>query len=128
MARQAVTAGLLPRPVFADLLAALDDGDARAVALFRDRARLVGRAVALLLDVINPEILVVTEAGVVRHPELLAELRREVAERSHVCTDPDRTVVASSFGSGALGAAAGSIVLDIAYANPLDLRAVPART
>jgi hypothetical protein len=25
--------------------------------LFRDRARLVGRAVALLLDVINPEVL-----------------------------------------------------------------------
>lgn len=128
MARQAVTAGLLPRPVFMDLLAALDDGDARAVALFRDRARLIGRAVALLLDVINPEILVVTEAGVIRHPELLAELRCEVAERSHVCTDPERTVVASSFGNCVLGAAAGSIVLDTTYANPLDLRVVPART
>jgi predicted NBD/HSP70 family sugar kinase len=96
--------------------------------LFRDRARLVGRAVALLLDVINPEVLVVTEAGVVRDPDLLAALRGEVAERSHVCTDPERTVVASSFGSRALGVAAGSIMLDATYARPLDLRPQPART
>lgn len=128
VARHATMAGLLPRPVFADLLTALETGDRDVRMLFRDRARLVGRAVALLLDVINPEVLVVTEAGVVRDPDLLAELRGEVAERSHVCTDPERTVVASSFGSRALGVAAGSIMLDATYARPLDLRPQPART
>jgi predicted NBD/HSP70 family sugar kinase len=127
MARHAVSAGLLARPVFADLLASLEAGNAGARSLFRDRARLVGRAAAMLLDVVNPEILVVTEAGVVRDPELLAELRGEVAERSRVCTDPERTVVASSFGSRALGVAAGSVVLDATYAHPLDLRPSPAQ-
>ena len=38
-------------------------GDRRAVGLFRERARLVGAAAALLFDLLNPELLVVTEAG-----------------------------------------------------------------
>ena len=128
MARHAVAAGLLRRPVFADLVAALEGGDRRAKEMFRDRARLVGRAAALLLDVINPEVLFVTEAGVARDPDLLIELRDEVAARSHVCADPERTVVASSFGTRVLSVAAGSIVLDATYADPSDLRPSPART
>jgi hypothetical protein len=84
--------------------------------------------VALLLDVINPEILVVAEAGITRRPELLDELHTEVAERAHVTADPRRTVVASSFGTRTLGVAAGSIVLHEAYTRPLELRPAPART
>jgi predicted NBD/HSP70 family sugar kinase len=124
----AAAAGLLPSADFTDLLGALETGEPWAVDLFRDRARLVGRAVGMLLDVINPEILVVVEAGVVRRPELLAELHAEVARYSHVCSDPEHTVVASSFGARALGVAAGSVVLNEAYAHPLDLSPVPAQT
>jgi predicted NBD/HSP70 family sugar kinase len=128
LAEHATTTGLLPEARFPDVLAALEADEPWAVALFRERARLVGRAVALLLDVINPEILVVAEAGITRRPELLDELHAEVAERAHVAADPRRTVVASSFGRRTLGVAAGSIVLYEAYARPLELGPPPART
>ena len=123
LARRAVADGRLAVPRFSDVLAALDAGERWAVDLFRERARSVGRAAALLLDVINPEILVVCEAATARHPELLADVHDEVARRSHVCTDPERTVVAGSFGTRALGVAAGSVVLHETYARPLDLPA-----
>jgi hypothetical protein len=59
--------------------------------------------------------------------DLLDDLHAEVAERAHVAADPRRTVVASSFGTRALGVAAGSIVLHEAYARPLELRPSPVR-
>jgi predicted NBD/HSP70 family sugar kinase len=121
LAGRAVAEGRLAAPRFAELLTAVEAGEPWAVDLFRDRARAVGRAAALLLDVINPEILVVCEAGTARRPELLADIQDEVARRSHVCADPGRTVVAGSFGRGALGVAAGSVVLHETYARPLDL-------
>jgi predicted NBD/HSP70 family sugar kinase len=126
LAEHAATTGLLTEAHFPDVLDALEADEPWAVALFRERARLVGRAVALLLDVINPEILVVAEAGIARRPELLDELHTEVAERAHVAADPRRTVVPSSFDRSALGVAAGSIVLHEAYARPLELRPSPA--
>ncbi|OLT12553.1 hypothetical protein BJF78_24185 [Pseudonocardia sp. CNS-139] len=121
LARRAVEEGRLRTPRFSDVLAALGAGERWAVALFRERARAIGRAAALLVDVINPEILVVCEAGTARRPELLDDLREEVALRSHVCADPGRTVVSGSFGARALGVAAGSVVLHETYTRPLDL-------
>ena len=119
LTQHAARAGRIPRPAFEELLGAVESGQGWAVELFADRARLVGRAVATLLDVINPEILVVTEAGIARRPELLAELHDEVAARSRVCPDPARTVFASSFGTQSLGVAGGTVVLHETYARPL---------
>jgi hypothetical protein len=90
--------------------------------MFRERARLIGAAAALLLDLLNPELLVVTEAGVVYLPECLEDLRAEVSERSRVCGDPARSVIATSFGEDALAVAAGAVVLDAVYASPLGRR------
>jgi predicted NBD/HSP70 family sugar kinase len=123
IAQQAAADGLVPAPRFADVLAALEADEPWARELFRRRVRLVGRAVALLLDVINPELLVICEAGTARRPDLIDELHEEIARRSHVCPDPRRTVVAGSFGSGALGVAAGSVILHDIYARPVDLPA-----
>jgi predicted NBD/HSP70 family sugar kinase len=114
-ARQGITQG----PAFDALLAAAQAGDQRALQLFRDRARLVGAAAALLLDVLNPEILVVTEAGVIYLPECLDDLRAEVRARPGLRRDPRRSIVATSFGGDALPVAAGSVLLDAVYANPL---------
>lgn len=127
IAEHAAAMGFVPRADFALLIAALEGGEPWAMTLFRDRARLVGRAVGILLDVINPEVCVVCEAGIVRDAGLLAELHAEVARISHVCSDPAHTIVASSFGTHALGVAAGSVVLNEAYARPLDLSRRPAR-
>jgi predicted NBD/HSP70 family sugar kinase len=120
LALRGAVAGIIPGRPYAALLALARAGDRRAVGLFRERARLVGAAAALLFDLLNPELLVVTEAGAVCLPECLADLRAEVSERSRTCGDPGRTVIATSFGVDALPVAAGAVVLDAVYANPLD--------
>ncbi|MEJ3659152.1 ROK family transcriptional regulator [Actinomycetes bacterium KLBMP 9759] len=125
LAERAVADGRLATPHFPDALAALERDEPWALALFRSRSRAVGRAVALLLDVINPDVLVVTDSATPRRPELLADLHDEVARRSHVCAQPAETVVAGSFGTAALAVAASSVVLSELFARPLDL---PART
>ncbi|MEV6525616.1 ROK family protein [Longispora sp. NPDC051575] len=106
------------------LLVRAEAGDEVALGLFRDRAELVGRAAALLFDLINPEVLVVTEPGVIRFPDCLAVLRAEVARHSQVCEDPDRTVLPSSFPGRVLGMAAVTAALDAVYQRPLALELV----
>jgi predicted NBD/HSP70 family sugar kinase len=115
--------GITPDPSFASLLAMARGGDRRATNLFRERARLLGSAATLLLDVLNPEVLVIAEAGAVYLPECLEVLRTEVSERSRVGSGPGRSIVATSFGSDALPVAAGTVILDAVYANPLRRRA-----
>ena len=119
LAQRAARAGIIGEPSFPDLLAAARAGDKRATALFRDRTRLVGAAAALLLDVLNPEVLVVTESGTAHLRECLELLRQEVRRRSTVTGDPGRRVVATSFGADALPVAGGAVMLDAVYASPL---------
>jgi predicted NBD/HSP70 family sugar kinase len=123
VAGRAVAYGRLRAPRFSDVLAAAEADEPWALDLLRDRARAVGRAAALLLDVINPQVLVVCEAGTARRPELLADLRAEVARHTHRGGDVAATVVAGSFGVQALGVAAGSVVLRETYERPLELPA-----
>ncbi|MGW1025260.1 ROK family protein [Streptomyces sp. NPDC002577] len=118
MVRQAAEQGLSAGS-FAELLEQALAGEARAVALFRRRARLVGRAAALLLDMFDPEVLVVVEPGAGRLPQCLADLRAEVAERSWVCDDPERAVVPSSFTGSVLATAGGAVALGALYGDPL---------
>ncbi|WP_405900614.1 ROK family protein [Streptomyces sp. NBC_00727] len=116
--RRAAAQGLVTGS-FPELLDRALAGDARAVALFRRRARLVGRAAALLLDMFDPEVLVVVEPGAGRMPECLADLRAEVAERSWVCDDPERAVVPSSFTGSVPAVAGGAVALGSLYTDPL---------
>ncbi|MFE4954644.1 ROK family protein [Streptomyces sp. NPDC056653] len=118
MVRRAAEQGLLVAS-FRELLDQALAGEARAVALFRRRAGLVGRAAALLLDMFDPEVLVVVEPGAGRIPECLADLREQVAERSWVCDDPERAVVPSSFTGSVLATAGGAVALGALYLDPL---------
>ncbi|AJE81337.1 ROK family protein [Streptomyces albus] len=118
MVRQAKQLGL-ETGTFRELLGLALAGEPRAVALFRRRARLVGRAAALLLDMFDPEVLVVVEAGSSREPALLAALREEVAARSWVCEDPARAVVPGSFTGTVLATAGAAVALGALYADPL---------
>lgn len=118
MVRRAAAQGLVVGS-FRELLDRALAGDPRAVALFRRRARLVGRAAALLLDMFDPEVLVVVEPGAGRIPECLADLRAEVAERSWVCEDPERAVVPTSFTGTVLATAGGAVALGALYTDPL---------
>jgi predicted NBD/HSP70 family sugar kinase len=119
--------GVIPEPSFGRLLAAARDGDRRAGRLFHERARLLGAAAALLLDLLNPELLVVTEQGIRHVPGCLEILRAEVSERSRLCADPGRSIVEGSFGDDVLPVAAGTVILDALYASPLQRQAVVSR-
>jgi predicted NBD/HSP70 family sugar kinase len=109
-AREAgVTDGVNPMHV----VAAAAGGDLAATRLLVDRARRVGRAVGLLLDVLNPETVVVTEIGVLHREDCLSALRDEVgAERA-------AAVMPTSFADSVLAVAGGSVALDVLYRDPL---------
>ena len=100
---RAAREGVIPEPSFDCLLSAARVGDRRAAGLFHERARLLGSAAALLLDLLNPELLVVSEQGIRHVPGCLEILRAEVRERSRLCADPGRSIVAASFGDRSAG-------------------------
>lgn len=118
MVRRAVAAGLSVSS-FPALLERALAGDPTARELFLRRARLVGRAAAVLLDMFDPEVLIVVEPGVGRLPECLATLRAEVADRSWVCDDPEHRVVPSSFTGSVLATAGPAVALGALYDDPL---------
>ncbi|GID91136.1 ROK family protein [Amorphoplanes digitatis] len=121
LVRRALATGLIDQPVISALVQAAAGGSAGALELLRNRARLVGRAAALLLDLFDPEVLVVAEAGANQLPECLATLRAEVAGWSSAAADVDRVVRPSSFPGTVLAVAGGAVALDQVYASPLDL-------
>ncbi|MEU4656695.1 ROK family transcriptional regulator [Streptomyces sp. NPDC023723] len=113
LCRRARAAGLAVGDDPTRVLGAAADGDPRAVRLLTDRARAVGRAAGLLLDVLNPETVVVTEIGAMHREDCLAALRAAVgAGRAG-------GVAASSFRRSPLAVAGGAVVLDDLYRDPL---------
>ncbi|HEX3784877.1 MAG TPA: ROK family transcriptional regulator [Pseudonocardiaceae bacterium] len=122
LAHRAAAEGIIARPSFPALLAAAKAGDPRARKVFLRRAEVLGGAVALLLAVVNPDVLVITEEGMLFLPEGLDTLRATVAARSHAGTDPVRQVVVSSFpAADLLAVAAGTVALEAVYRDPTGL-------
>lgn len=117
LAARAATTGVVAEPSFGSLLDAALAGDPRANAMFRLRARAVGGAAAMLLDMFNPEVLVVVEAGAMLLPGCLEVLRAEARCRWHGGGEPP--VAATSFGRDVLHIAASAVMLSEIYANPL---------
>ncbi|MFI8085497.1 ROK family protein [Kitasatospora sp. NPDC086009] len=114
--------GITSRPDRAELIAAVQAGDRRADLLVRRRAAIVGRALALLADVVNPDLLVLTETFAVLDPVYLDVVRAEFALRSHLHRDAD-LLIAQRRGADALAVAAGAAVLGVLYARPLQATA-----
>ncbi|MEV4641694.1 ROK family transcriptional regulator [Actinoplanes sp. NPDC049548] len=119
LVRRAVAGGVIDRPDVGALVEAALDGRAEAVALFEHRARLVGRAAAVLLDLFDPEVLVVAEAGANRLPACLETLRAEAAAWSSASADAAKIIRATSFPRHVLAVAGGAVALDQVYAAPL---------
>ncbi|THA68591.1 ROK family transcriptional regulator [Streptomyces sp. A0958] len=118
MARTAVRRGIVPWPDAFLVVDAAAAGDRRADRLLRERARAVGRATALLLDVLNPDLVVVTEHASLTNPEYLEEIKGAAVDHSHVCQDPGR-IVSPHAGTAVLPVAAGAVVLNPLFRNPL---------
>lgn len=113
LCRRARAAGVIDGVNPMHVLRAATDGDPVALRLLTDRARMTGRAAGLLLDVLNPETVVVTELGVLSRQDCLAALRNAVgSERA-------AAVVPTSFADSVLAVAGGSVALDVLYRDPL---------
>ncbi|WP_079031916.1 ROK family protein [Streptomyces specialis] len=118
VAERAVREGVVPEPDVRLVVDAAATGDRRADRLLRERARLVGRAAALLTDVLNPDVVLVTEMSSLLNPEYLAVMGAELVARSHVCDDPARLAPPHA-GPAVLPVAGGTPALSALYRNPL---------
>ncbi|MET8248447.1 ROK family protein [Streptomyces sp. NPDC005202] len=115
LCRRAREAGVIDGANPMDVVAAAAAGDAAAVRLLVERARMTGRAAGLLSDVLNPETVVVTEVGIIHREDCLTAMRGAVG--------PDRAadVVPISFPDSVLAVAGGSVALDVLYRDPLGV-------
>ncbi|WP_159923052.1 ROK family transcriptional regulator [Rhodococcus sp. WAY2] len=119
LVRRAMQLGIIERPIFGDLLDAGRRRQPAALALFEERAHGVGVVAARLLDLFNPEVLIVCDQGVSRIPDSLDTVRRAVGESSVTCDDPSRSVLSTSFPGRALPVSAGSVILAELFRAPL---------
>ncbi|GHG93159.1 ROK family transcriptional regulator [Streptomyces lanatus] len=113
LCRRARAAGVIGGTNPRHVVRAARDGDPVAVRLLTERARMTGRAVGLLLDVLNPETVVVTELGVVHREDCLAALRAGVGDERAAA------VVPTGFPHSVLAVAGGAVALDMLYRDPL---------
>ncbi|MER6473776.1 ROK family transcriptional regulator [Streptomyces collinus] len=96
------------------VVAAAAAGDTVARGLLVERARATGRAVGLLLDVLNPETVVVTEIGVLHFEDCLGALRDAAGPARSAAVLP------TSFPDSVLAVAGGSVMLDVLFRDPLS--------
>ncbi|MEY9847170.1 ROK family transcriptional regulator [Streptacidiphilus sp. MAP5-3] len=103
---------------FEDLVRRAQQGDRAAGTLLRRRARHVGRAAALVLDLVNPE-LVVLAGGPLQTPEYLPDVRRELVRRSQLGAEAAARLVPSALGPHALVLSSAAPFLDAYFSDPL---------
>lgn len=117
---EAVRRGIVPEP--ADnavnlLVDAAATGDPRADRLLRERARSVGRAAALLLDVFNPAVMVVGELSSILHDGYLDEIRDAAGDPVRY----GRRIVAPHAGPAVLPVASATVLLAPLFRDPSRL-------
>lgn len=114
---------------YGDLLAASSSGVTRATELLQERARRVGAALALLVEVLDPHLVVVAGAGL-EDPTVLPHLRAGVADhvRRSLALPAEELVVGTSFGEQAPMFASAALILDVFYRRPSDLPPLAAST
>lgn len=93
-----------------------DAEGAEAREFLAERARVLGRAVALLRDILNPDEIVVGGQAFTEYPEGLTPLRATVTESSSL---PAREVRVTRFGNRVQESGAGVVSLSSLYADPL---------
>ncbi len=98
------------------LLRAARSGDREATALLAERARVLGEALALLRDLLNPDDLVVGGQAFTEYPEGMAAVEAAFAGRSLL---PPRAIRVTAFGNRVQEAGAGAVSLGGLYADPV---------
>jgi predicted NBD/HSP70 family sugar kinase len=107
------------------VLRAARQGNQQARALLAERARLLGEAVALLRDMLNPDDLVVGGQAFTEYPEGMTLVEAAYTERSVL---PARDIRVTAFGNRVQEAGAGVVSLGGLYADPIGaMRRVQSR-
>ena len=99
------------------------NGDATARALLEERAEVLGRTVALIADIFNPDHIVLGGQAFTDFPATLPTVAKALKATSVVAS---RDVRVSHSGSTVQQQAAGAVSLDAIYADPLEALAVTA--
>lgn len=105
-----------PSSTLGAVLRAARQGNEQAGALLEERARVLGEAVALLRDMLNPDDLVVGGQAFTEYPEGMSLVEAAYRERSVL---PARDVRVTSFGNRVQEAGAGVVSLGGIYADPI---------
>lgn len=114
---EAVRRGIVPDPSVNLLVDAAATGDPRADRLLRERARTVGRAAALLLDVFNPAVMVVSELASILDDGYLDEIRDAAGDQGRY----GRRIVAPHAGPAVLPVASATVLLAPLFRDPSRL-------
>lgn len=107
-----------------DLIAAAGRDEA-ARELFTHRAKVLGRVVAVLIDLLDPDAVVIVDPALVRVPGVRATYL-DVVRRFSSCERPEEVVTGSSFIGRAPETAAGTVVLQQLFTDPLAVVAAAA--
>ncbi|RUP33122.1 MAG: ROK family transcriptional regulator [Mycolicibacterium sp.] len=105
-----------PSSTIAAVLRAARSGNTAAVELLAERARVLGGAVALLRDLLNPDDLVVGGQAFSEYPEGLPLVEQAFAERTVLGI---RDIRVTTFGNRVQEAGAGVVSLGGLYADPI---------
>lgn len=105
-----------PSSTLATVLRAARQGNDKAVELLADRARVLGEAVALLRDLLNPDDLVLGGQAFTEYPEGMPVVEDAVARRSVL---GPRDIRLTAFGNRVQEASAGIVSLGGLYADPI---------
>ncbi len=105
-----------PSSTLATVLRAARQGNDKAVELLADRARVLGEAVALLRDLLNPDDLVLGGQAFTEYPEGMPVVEDAVARRSVL---RPRDIRLTAFGNRVQEASAGIVSLGGLYADPI---------
>lgn len=105
-----------PASTLTAVLRAARQGNQQASALLAERARVLGEAVALLRDMLNPDDLVVGGQAFTEYPEGMSVVEAAYAERSVL---PVRDIRVTAFGNRVQEAGAGVVSLGGLYSDPI---------
>nr|WP_280835425.1 ROK family protein [Mycolicibacterium frederiksbergense] len=105
-----------PASTLPAVLRAARAGNQQAVELLADRARVLGEAVALLRDLLNPDDLVVGGQAFTEYPEGIPVVEDAVARRSVLGA---RDIRVTAFGNRVQEAGAGIVSLGGLYSDPI---------
>lgn len=105
-----------PTSTIGGVLRAARQGNAAAAELLDERARVLGEAVAMLRDMLNPDDLVVGGQAFTEYPEGMERVEAAFAARSVLAP---RDIRVTAFGNRVQEAGAGVVALGGLYADPV---------